>query len=221
MNWINRTGIFWRFITEWSVSSHSWYKHSFIRDRTVQNQNQYFWSHYEWIIRTTKYNFRWLAHFTTGSISTNNNGLKSLRNLGSKIWNITPPDITLSGNIEEFTRKIKCWPPKNVLIKSITLGMSISHMFGSSHSKVLWQIERVPILGADLTMAASALKCYSWLSFLCIFSYMLLKKMLKENMFYYCEINVFNPFRPQCTLSLPLKTSRFIFVYFIRIAANF
>ena len=99
--------------------------------------------------------------------------------------------------------------------------MSISHMFGSSHSKVLWQIERVPKLGGDLTMAASALKCYSWLSFLCIFSYMLLKKMLKENMFYYCKINVFNPFRPQCTLSLPLKTSRFIFVYFIRIAANF
>ena len=46
--------------------------------------------------------------FTTGSIGTVNNGLKSLRYLGPEIWNIIPPDIRNSGNIEEFTRKIKC-----------------------------------------------------------------------------------------------------------------
>ena len=45
--------------------------------------------------------------FTTGSIGTVNNGLKSLRYLGPEIWNIIPPDIRNSGNIEEFTRKIK------------------------------------------------------------------------------------------------------------------
>ena len=48
-----------------------------------------------------------------------------------------------------------------VLITSITLGMSISHNFGTSHSEVLWQIERVSILAGNLTMAASELKGYS------------------------------------------------------------
>ena len=38
--------------------------------------------------------------------------MKSLRYLEPKILNIIPPDITNSGNIEEFTRKIKCWIPK-------------------------------------------------------------------------------------------------------------
>ena len=53
------------------------------------------------------------TYFTTGPISTVNNGLKSLGYLGPKICNIIPPDIRNSGNIEEFTRKIKCWTPKN------------------------------------------------------------------------------------------------------------
>ena len=56
-----------------------------------------------------------------------------------------------------------------VLITSITLGMLISHIFGTSHSEVLWQIERIPILAEDLTMAASALKIYSSLSFFMCF----------------------------------------------------
>ena len=50
---------------------------------------------------------------------------------------------------------------KNVLITSITLGMSISHIFGTSHSEMLWQIEKVPILAGDIMMAASALKISS------------------------------------------------------------
>ena len=50
---------------------------------------------------------------------------------------------------------------KNVLITSITLGMSISHIFGTSHSEMLWQIEKVPILAGDTTMTTSALKIYS------------------------------------------------------------
>ena len=66
-----------------------------------------------------------------------------------------------------------------VLITSITLGMSISNIFGTDHSEVLWKIERVPILAGDLTMAASALKfihnlfkifIYAFINiFLCVF----------------------------------------------------
>ena len=40
-----------------------------------------------------------------------------------------------------------------VLITSITLGMSINHVFGTSHSEMLWQVERVPILAGNFTMA--------------------------------------------------------------------
>ena len=53
------------------------------------------------------------ADFTTGPISTVNHGLKSLRYLVPKIWNIIPPDIRNSENTEEFARKIKYWSPKN------------------------------------------------------------------------------------------------------------
>ena len=53
-----------------------------------------------------------------------------------------------------------------VLFTSIMLVMLICHIFGTSHSKVLWQIETVPILTGYLTMAVSALKCYLRLSFL-------------------------------------------------------
>ena len=63
--------------------------------------------------RNIIYNLRSQTDFTTGPSSTVNNGLKSLRNLGPKIWNIIPPEIRNSGNNEEFTRKIKCRIPKN------------------------------------------------------------------------------------------------------------
>ena len=39
--------------------------------------------------------------------------LINLRCLGPTIWNIITPDITNSGNTEEFTRRIKCWVPQN------------------------------------------------------------------------------------------------------------
>ena len=63
--------------------------------------------------RNIIYNLRSQKDFTTGPISTVNNGLKSLRYRGPKLWNILPPDIRNSGNIGEFTRKNKCWTPKN------------------------------------------------------------------------------------------------------------
>ena len=59
------------------------------------------------------YNLRSQTDFRTGLISTVNSRLKSLRYLGPKIGNITPPDIRNSGNIEGFTRKIKCWTSKD------------------------------------------------------------------------------------------------------------
>ena len=43
--------------------------------------------------RNIIFNFRSQVDFTTGPISTVNNGLKSLRYLGRKIWNIIPLDI--------------------------------------------------------------------------------------------------------------------------------
>ena len=66
-----------------------------------------------------------------------------------------------------------------VLITSITLGMLISHVLGTSQSEVLWQKERVPILAGDLTIANSALKYY-FLSFLYVFNYMFLKGKYKK-----------------------------------------
>ena len=55
--------------------------------------------------RNIIYNLRSQIGFTTGPISIANNGLKSLRYLGHKMWNIIPPDIRNSRNIKEFTRK--------------------------------------------------------------------------------------------------------------------
>ena len=43
--------------------------------------------------RNILHNLRSQTDFTTGSISTVNNGLKSLTYLGPRIWNIIPPDI--------------------------------------------------------------------------------------------------------------------------------
>ena len=62
--------------------------------------------------RNTLYNLRSQTDFTARSIGTVKNGLKILRSLGPKIWNIIPPDIKNSGNIEVFTWKIKCWIAK-------------------------------------------------------------------------------------------------------------
>ena len=47
-----------------------------------------------------------------------------------------------------------------ILITSVKLGMSMSHILGTSKSEVLWQIERALVLAGDLTMAASVLKYY-------------------------------------------------------------
>ena len=109
--------------------------------------------------------FNQQADFTAVPISTVNHALKSLRYLGPKIGNVIPHDIRNSGNIPEFMRKLNVGFPKIILVSyflitSIALGVTISHIFGTSHLVVLWQIERAFILARDFTMAASTLKCH-------------------------------------------------------------
>ena len=47
---------------------------------------------------------------TRGTANTVNNGLKSLKCLGSKIWDIIPSGIRNYGTIEEFTRSCRIVP---------------------------------------------------------------------------------------------------------------
>ena len=82
------------------------------------------------------------ADFTTGPVSTVNHGLKSLRDLVTKIWNIIPPDIRNYGNLKNLREKLSIGFLKIVLVSyflitSIALGMPMSHIFGTSHSLVL------------------------------------------------------------------------------------
>ena len=76
-------------------------ENSLIRDRTAQNQEQYF-NHIinelfeQWNII---YNLRSQTDFTTGPMRTVDKGLKSLRHLGPKVLNIIPADIRHSRNI--------------------------------------------------------------------------------------------------------------------------
>ena len=112
------------------------------------------------------YNIRSQTDFTRGQISTAKNGLKSSKYLEPKICNIIPPDIRNSKTLKHLRGNLSVGLLKftlvgYILIRSVTLGMSISHIFGNSPSEVLWQIERVSILAEHLTIAASALKCYS------------------------------------------------------------
>ena len=58
--------------------------------------------------RNIIYNLRSQTNLTTGPISTFSNGLRSLKYLEPKIWNIIPPKIKNSANNEAFTWKIKC-----------------------------------------------------------------------------------------------------------------
>ena len=84
------------------------------------------------------------------------------------------------------------------LFTSITLGMSISLMFWTSHSEV-------PIL-ARCTMTVSPLKCYSWLSFLSVFNYMFLKEKCKKNIcFIVLNLTFLTSWFPTHTFSAPWK----------------
>ena len=64
-------------------------------------------------LRNIDYNLHSQTDFKQGPVNTMNYGLKSLRYLAPKIWNIIPPDIRNSGSLTEFMMNIKSWIPKN------------------------------------------------------------------------------------------------------------
>ena len=51
--------------------------------------------------------------FKQGPVNTVNYGLKSLRYLAPKIWDIIPLEIRNSGSLTEFITNIKSWIPKH------------------------------------------------------------------------------------------------------------
>ena len=59
------------------------------------------------------YNLFSQTDFKQGPVNTVNYGLKSLRYLASKIWNIIPLEIRNSGRLSEFIMRIKSWIPKH------------------------------------------------------------------------------------------------------------
>ena len=61
--------------------------------------------------REVNYNTRSQKDFSLRSINTSSYGLKSLRYLAPKIWNLAPQDIRSANSLSQFTRKIKSWIP--------------------------------------------------------------------------------------------------------------
>ena len=60
-------------------------------------------------LRNIDYNLRSETDFKQGPVNTVNYGLKSLRYLAPKIWNIIPLEIRNSSSLTEFTTNIKSW----------------------------------------------------------------------------------------------------------------
>ena len=61
--------------------------------------------------RNIQYNLRSQTDFQLGSVKTVNCGLRALRYLGPKIWNIVPFEIKNSETLAQFKMKIKSWKP--------------------------------------------------------------------------------------------------------------
>ena len=84
---------------------------------------------------------------TRGTANTVNNGLKSLKCLGSKIWDIIPSGIRNYGKIEEFTRSCRIVPLKNCTFEELYLLVEIvSFSRGHSLWKSLLLIEAVSFI---------------------------------------------------------------------------
>ena len=64
-------------------------------------------------LRNIDYNLRSQINFKQGPVNTVNNGLKSLRYLAPKIWDIIPLEIRNAGSLTEFITNIKSWIPKH------------------------------------------------------------------------------------------------------------
>ena len=65
--------------------------------------------------RNIQYNLRSQTDFQLGSVKTVNCGLRALRYLGPKIWNIVPFEIKNSETLAQFKMKIKSWKPAHWL----------------------------------------------------------------------------------------------------------
>ena len=61
--------------------------------------------------RNIQYYLRSQIDFQLGSVKTVNCGLRTLRYLGPKTWNIGPFEIKNSETLEQFKMKIKSWKP--------------------------------------------------------------------------------------------------------------
>ena len=61
--------------------------------------------------RNIQYNLCLQADFQLESAKTANCGLRALRYLGPKIWNIVPFEIKNSETVAQFKMKIKSWKP--------------------------------------------------------------------------------------------------------------
>ena len=61
--------------------------------------------------RNIQYNLRSQTDFQLGSVKTVNCGLRTLRCLGPKIWNIVSFEIKISETLAKFKIKIKSWKP--------------------------------------------------------------------------------------------------------------
>ena len=57
-------------------------------------------------LRNIDYNLHSQTDFKQGPINTMNYGLKSLRYLAPKIWNVIPPEIRNSGSLTELMMNI-------------------------------------------------------------------------------------------------------------------
>ena len=57
--------------------------------------------------RNIQCNLRSQTEFQLGSVKTVNRGLRTLRYLGTKIWNIVPFEVKNSETIAQFKMKIK------------------------------------------------------------------------------------------------------------------
>ena len=64
-------------------------------------------------LRNIDYNLRSQTDFKQGPVNTVNYGLKSLRYLAPKIWNIIPLKIKNASSLTGFTTNIKSWMPKH------------------------------------------------------------------------------------------------------------
>ena len=57
--------------------------------------------------REVNYNIRSPTDFSLRSINTSSYGLKSLRYLAPKIWNLVPQEVQYAKSLSQFIRKIK------------------------------------------------------------------------------------------------------------------